>query len=56
MHLVNPAARGLRTLVDLGSDRLWFAFAVAMGLFLAGWLGDLMISSMISPVEDGFGY
>jgi len=56
MHIIAPATRGLRTLVELGSDRLWFGLAVLLGLFLAAWLGDMMVSSLITPVEDGLGY
>lgn len=56
MHFINPATRGLRTLFELGSDRFWFAFMVILGLFLASWLGELVVSSMIPPVQDGVRY
>jgi len=49
MHLVTPAARGLRTLIELGSDRFWFAGAVILGLFLASWVGNLALEYLIVP-------
>lgn len=57
MHLVTPAARGLRTLLELGSDRFWFAGAVIMGLFVASWVGNLALEHLFLPVHpEGLGY
>jgi len=56
MNLVAPATRGLRTLLEVGSDRFWFAAAVILGLFLASWLGDVAIGYLITPVQDGLGF
>lgn len=53
MHLVRPAANGLRTLYELGADRLWFLLAVWVGLLLASWLGERMLESMIVPLDQG---
>ncbi len=35
--------RGLRTLVNLASDQVWFALAVAAGLIAAGELAELFL-------------
>lgn len=56
MHLVTPAMRGLRTLFELGSDRFWFSAAVILGLFLASWVGNLAVGSLIAPHHDGLGF
>lgn len=57
MHLVTPAARGLRTLYELGSDRFWFAGAVILGLFLASWVGNTALEYLIAPIPaEGSGY
>lgn len=57
MHLVTPATRGLRTLLELGSDRFWFAGAVILGLFLASWVGNIALATLIAPpLPEGFGY
>ena len=57
MSLVLPAARGLRTLNDLGADRFWFAGAVILGLFLASWIANLVMMQLIGPLPvEGFGY
>lgn len=57
MHFVTPAARGLRTLFELGSDRFWFAGAVILGLFLASWVGNLALAYLIIPAHPaGLGY
>lgn len=57
MHFVTPAARGLRILLELGSDRFWFAGAVILGLFLASWVGNLMLAHLIGPLPaGGIGY
>lgn len=53
MQLVRPAADGLRTLYELGVDRLWFLLAVGAGLLLASWLGERLIESMIVPLDHG---
>lgn len=53
MHLVTPAARGLRTLFELGSDRFWFAGAVILGLFLASWVGNVALEYLIAPLPPG---
>jgi hypothetical protein len=55
MHHVYPAARGLRTLYALSSDRLWFALAVAAGLVLAVEVGELLILSQMPLDQGGFG-
>ncbi|KPQ08068.1 MAG: hypothetical protein HLUCCA12_03060 [Rhodobacteraceae bacterium HLUCCA12] len=56
MHLVTPAARGLRTLFEAGSDRFWFALAVASGLLLASWLGDMALRHLLTPNPGYLGY
>jgi len=57
MYLVTPAARGLRTLYELGSDRFWFAGAVILGLFLASWVGNIALELLIAPpLPEGLGY
>lgn len=57
MHLVTPAARSLRTLIELGSDRFWFAGAVILGLFVASWVGHLVLASLVGPLPvDGLGF
>jgi len=57
MSLVLPAARGLRTLYDLEADRFRFAGAVILGLFLASWIGNLVMMQLIGPLPvEGFGY
>jgi hypothetical protein len=43
MHLVIPAARSLRTLYSLSSERFWFALAVLLGLIVAGELVELIL-------------
>lgn len=55
MHIVLPAARGLRTLYSLSSDRLWFALAVVAGLILAGELVQLILSTG-APIIEGVSY
>ncbi|MCL4674657.1 MAG: hypothetical protein KJZ59_01185 [Pararhodobacter sp.] len=40
MQHVLPAARGLRTLYALTSDKLWFALAVITCLLIAGELAE----------------
>jgi len=57
MSLTMPAARGLRTLYDLGAGRFWFAGAVILGLFLASWIANLVMMQLIGPLPvEGFGY
>ncbi len=56
MQHVIPAARGLRTIFDLASDRVWFGIAVVVGLFLASWLGEMALRSLLIPVDGGIGY
>ncbi|MCA2010222.1 hypothetical protein [Pararhodobacter sp. CCB-MM2] len=51
MHIVLPAARSLRSLYVLGSDRLWFTLAVAGGLILAGELVQLLLLNSLPPIE-----
>ena len=41
MHYVLPAARGLRQLYALSSDRLWFTVAVLVSLLVATEVPDL---------------
>lgn len=43
MHLVVPAARSLRTLYSLSSERFWFALAVLLGLVVAGELVEMIL-------------
>ncbi|MCW1932776.1 hypothetical protein [Pararhodobacter zhoushanensis] len=53
MHLVLPAAQGLRTLYALSSERLWFSLAVVAGLVLAAELAELILllnAPMIEPL------
>lgn len=43
MQLVHPAARQLRTLYSLSSERLWFTLAVVAGLILAVEIVELIL-------------
>lgn len=43
MSFYNPAMRGMRLIVNLGFDRVWFALAVIACLFLASWMSDLLL-------------
>lgn len=57
MQHVTPAARGLRILLELGSDRFWVAGAVILGLFLASWVGNTALETLIAPIHpEGIGY
>lgn len=56
MAYLVPASRSLRTLYELGSDRMWFVLAVAVGLFAASWLISLVLGGPFGPVPEGLGY
>ncbi|MCC5970912.1 MAG: hypothetical protein JJU15_13275 [Pararhodobacter sp.] len=56
MQHVIPVAQGLRTLIEAGSDRFWFALAVTLGLFLASWLGHLALAQLIVPQPHDLGF
>ena len=43
MSFANPAMRSLRVLFSLGFDRVWFALAVIICLFLAAWVSEVML-------------
>ncbi len=50
MSFANPAMRGMRMLFSIGFDRVWFALAVIICLFLAGWVSEIMLQwLMIEP-------
>lgn len=55
MHLVLPAARGLRTLYAIGSDRLWFTLAVPASLAIASRLAGWLMTAATPVIEGGFG-
>ena len=54
-HLA-PVSRGLRMLYDIGSDRIWFMLAVALGLFAASWLVSNLLGVPFGPAPEGLGY
>ena len=43
MTTLVSATRGLRLLALLSSDRRWFAIAVAVGLFVAGLIVEILV-------------
>jgi len=53
MHHVWPAARGMRTLYSLSSDRLWFALAVVTCLLLADALIERVASQVAPQFDNG---
>jgi|GEM_PF-2413753 len=55
MQHVLPAARGLRTLYALASDKLWFALAVITCMLLAGEVAEFVILNSVPNLESGFG-
>lgn len=55
MHLVQPAARGLRQLYALSSDRLWFTLAVLVSLFIATELAEFLMARQMPLIQGGFG-
>ncbi|MCB1404990.1 MAG: hypothetical protein KDK01_01700 [Rhodobacteraceae bacterium] len=44
MQTILPAARGLRTLYALSSDKLWFALAILACLLIAGEVAERAMS------------
>jgi hypothetical protein len=55
MQHVLPAARSLRTVYALWSDRLWFAVAILSCLILAGELAGRMLATSAPLYHGGFG-
>ena len=50
MSFMNPdAARGLRMLLNLGFDRVWFALAVIVSLFIAAEVASLLLP-LLAPM------
>ena len=56
MHHVIPAARGLRTLYALTSDRVLFGLAVIACLLLAAEVVDLAWTQSTPRFDGFFGY
>jgi len=55
MHYVLPAARGLRQLYALSSDRLWFTVAVLVSLLVATELAEVLMANQMPVIDGGFG-
>jgi len=55
MTTLVSATRGLRMLALLSSDRLWFAIAVALGLFAAGQIVEALLIQTV-PDLRGAGF
>lgn len=55
MQLVLPAARSLRTLYTLASDKLWFAIAILSGFLFASKIASLLLTSTAPLYDRGFG-
>jgi hypothetical protein len=56
MAFLNPARRGFHILYELSADRIWFALAVAVGLFAAHWLAQSLGLGGFPSIYEGIGY
>ncbi len=51
MSFMDPdATRGLRVLFNLGFDRVWFALAVIVSLFIAAEVATLLLPLLVPPL------
>lgn len=49
MHTAQSAAEGLRLVVDVNGDRLWFLLAVLLSLIAAGEIALLLATYSVAP-------
>jgi hypothetical protein len=55
LHLSHPAARGLRQMVALSSDRVWVMIAVLLCLLVSFEVASLLAPSSPPVIDGGIG-